>query len=116
MEQISKQIMRIALLLMLFQFFAPSFFPLIVREVSSSKGTNYHVQHNSIVAPLLLKEKEEKEHEENVFTPSQTPLLDFTDHSTNLTATHTGKSNYLHSELLYDLHPALFTCYCTFLI
>jgi len=108
--------MRLALLTMLCQFFAPVFFPLGVQEVNNPRESHYHVQHTSIVAPLLLKEKDEKENEEQLHSPGQTALLDFTDHSSNLTATHTGKSNYLHSELRYQLSPALFTRHRALLI
>jgi hypothetical protein len=115
-RRISRHIMRVALLLMLFQFFAPSFFPFVVQGIPNIKETNYHVQHNSIVAPLLLKEKDEKEKEETTAVSSLTPILDFTDHSLNLTATHARNQNYFHTDQGYDLHPALFKRHCTFLI
>ena len=116
MVRISKYIMRMALLLMLFQFFAPAFFPLVVQPGSNNKTTSIHVQHSSIVAPLLLKEKDEKEHDGFATISNLAPLLDLTAHSINLTASHTGKPNYFHQDFLYDPAPALFTRFCTFLI
>ena len=116
MARISKQIMRVALLLMLFQFFAPSFLPLIVQEISHKQEPTLHVQHSSIVAPLLLKEKDEKNHEEHLTVTNVAAILDLTVHSLNLTATHKGNQKYLHQDLRYNLLPALFTRLHTFLI
>jgi len=116
MVKTSKQIMRVALLLMLFQFFAPTFLPIVAQEVANGRETTIHVQHNSIPTPILLKEKDEKELEENSFTSSHIPLLDLTIHSLNLEASHSGKVNYFHSEILYNSHPQLFTFHCTFVI
>ena len=116
MVRISKQIMRVALLLMLFQFFAPSFFPSIVQQTSLKQDTNLHVQHSSVVAPLLLKEKDEKSHEEHLAVSNLAAILDFTVHSLNLTASHKEKPNYFHQDLRYDLQPAIFNRLCTFLI
>lgn len=116
MVKMSTLMMRIAFLLMLFQFFAPSFFPISAQDAANTRETNYHTQHNSIVTPLLLKEKDEKEHEENSYTRNQALILDFTIHSLNLKATHSCGSNYVPSDVFYDSHPALFTSNCTFLI
>ena len=116
MVRISKQIMRMALLLMLFQIFAPSFFPLIVQQTSHKNEVNVHVQHSSIVAPLLLKEKDEKSHEEHLNVSNLAAILDLTVHSINLTATHTRKQNYFHQDLRYNLQPSLFARLCSFLI
>jgi hypothetical protein len=108
--------MIVALTLVLFQFLAPAFFPLVVQEIPQSDTKYYHIQHSSIVAPLLLKEKDERELEEVVSIPSLSALLDLTIHSFNLTATHTGKNTYITDEQHYNPQPALFTRYCTFLI
>ena len=116
MVRISKYIMRIALLLMLFQFFAPAFFPLVVQAASNNKTTTIHVRHSSVVAPLLLKEKDEKERDDFATVSNLAPLLDLTAHSINLSASHKGGPNYIHQDLRYDLTPALFTRFCTFLI
>jgi hypothetical protein len=116
MVRISKQIMKVALLLMLFQFFAPAFLPLVVQQVPHSKTTSIDVQHSSIVAPLLLKEKDEREHDGFASISNLAPLLDLTAHSINLSASHQEKPNYFHHDLWYDLAPALFTRLCTFLI
>jgi hypothetical protein len=116
MVRISKQIMRVVLLLMLFQFFAPAFFPLVVQQTSHKQEASFHVQHSSVVAPLLLKEKDEKSHEEHVTVSNLAAILDLTAHSLNLTATHKEKPNYFHQDLRYNPQPALFSRLCTFLI
>ena len=116
MVRTSKYIMRTALTLLLFQFFAPAFLPLVVQQVSHAKPTSIHVPHSSIVAPLLLKEKDEKEHDDFTSISALAPLLDLTAHSLNLKASHKGKPNYLRQDLWYDLAPALFSRLCTFLI
>lgn len=116
MFKTSTFIMRMVLLLMLFQFFAPCFFSLVAQNAPNTRDTYYHIQHTFIVAPLLLKEKDEKELDKTSFTSNQTPLLDLTIHGSNLKATHSCNSNYVSSDVFYDSHPALFTSYCTFLI
>jgi hypothetical protein len=108
--------MRVALLLMLFQFFAPSFFPVVIQEAPHAKASYLQVPHGSIAIPFLLKENDEKEYEENSSVPNLAIIIDFADHSTNLTATHKRKSNYSHKDQWYDPQPALFTRHCTFLI
>ena len=108
--------MKIALVLMLFQFLAPAFLPIVLQGTSNRDKLVYHVQHSSIVAPLLLKEKDEKEHEEFFSISGLAPLLDLTVHSSNLTASHKGKYTYFSNEHRYDSGPTLFTINCSFLI
>ena len=69
-----------------------------------------------MAAPLLLKEKDEKELDANTVMANEPPLLDFTIHSLNLKASHSGKRYYFHSEILYYVYPEILTAYCTFLI
>ena len=116
MVRISRYIMKIVLVIMLFQFFAPSFLPSVVQQFSPSRTTSIHAPHSSIVAPQLLKEKDEKSEKQFTSVSNLAAILDFTAHSSNLTATHKGKVNYFHHDQLFDLQPALFACLCTFLI
>ena len=116
MKRVSKEIMKIALVLMLFQFLAPAFLPIVLQGTSNRDKLVYHAQHSSIVAPLLLKEKDEKEHEEFFSISGLAPLLDLTAHSSNLTASHKGKCTYFSNEHRYDSGPSLFTINCSFLI
>jgi|SRR5688500_4890122 hypothetical protein len=116
MRRVSQRIMMVALVLVLFQFLAPAFLPMVVQEIPQADTKYFHVQHSSIVAPLLLKEKDERELEEVVSIPALSALLDLTVHGFNLTASHTGKNTYFSDEQHYSPQPALFTRYCTFLI
>jgi hypothetical protein len=112
---ISKQIVRIALLVMLFQFVCPAFLPIVTQQDTVSKDMTIRVQHTSIVVPLLLKEKDEKENAESASESDVAPLLDLSSHSFNLTAAHDNK----HAEVYEEhgiAHPPLFRMFCTFLI
>jgi len=115
MFSISRQIVRLALVLMLFQFLAPAFMPIVVQEIPSERSTSFHQQHTSIVAPMLLKEKDEKEHEELFSVSNSTPLLDLTSHSFNLAASHQSIDSINQDEHNFS-QPPLFARYCTFLI
>jgi hypothetical protein len=116
MFRTSKQIMRIAILLMLFQFISPAFIPSTALEVSNERITTVHVQHSSIVAPMFLKENEEKENSEFLSVSESAPLLlDLTIHGLNLTASHRNKySTFPHLASSPEL--PLFTLFCSFLI
>lgn len=115
MTGISKQIVRIALLVMLFQFVCPAFLPIVTQRDAVSKETTVSVQHTSIVIPMLLKEKDEKENAEFSSDSDAAPLLDLSSHSLNLTAAHDNK----HAEVYEEhgvTHPPLFRMFCTLLI
>ena len=61
MIAVTRQIVRLALFVMLFQFICPAFLPIVTQRDAVSKETSVSQQHTSIVIPLLLKEKDEKE-------------------------------------------------------
>ena len=115
MFRISRQIVRLGLVLMVFQFLAPAFMPIVVQEMPSDKVTAYYQHHNSVVAPMLLKEKDEKEHEEIFSVTRSTPLLDLTSHSSNLAASHANKHQIVRDNYGLPQEP-LFTLFCSFLI
>ena len=108
--------MRMALLLMLFHFFAPLSFTDVTPGVTDPKETVYQVQLNSIATPVLLKEKDEKKFDARTSDNAQVPLLDLSLHELNLQARHSTKSFYFHAEVLYSGHPQLITFLRTFLI
>lgn len=112
----SRQVMRTALLLMLFHFFAPLSLTNVTPDVTLSKETIYQVQHNSIATPVLLKEKDEKKFDTNTTYNAQIPLLDLAIHELNLRARHSTKIFYFHAEVLYSGHPQVFTFLHSFLI
>jgi len=113
MLRISRQIVRAALVLLLFQFMAPAFLPMVVAEIPADRATAVHPQHNSIVVPLLLKEKEEEEHDDVFTSEGMPPLLDLSVHSINLIALH-------HKLTILSIpkhqRPPLFTLFCKLLI
>lgn len=105
-----------ALLLMLFQFLSPAFLPLSLQQApTSQKTTSYSVQHNLIVIPTFLKEKDEKETGEFSPVSESTPILDLSSHSLHLLATHEGKFSALPEQHSFPPSP-LITLYCSFLI
>lgn len=115
MLKLSRHIVRMAIVVMLFQFVCPAFISIVVQQIPSSRETCFSVQHTSIVAPMLLKEKDEQESSEFVVETNCAPLLDLLSHSSNLTATHQDK--YSESREEHPLaQPPLFTMFCSFLI
>jgi len=116
MLRTSKQLVRIALFVMLFQFVCPAFISIVVQQIPTTKETAFSTQHTSIVAPMLLKEKDEKESaEEFLSVCNSTTLLDFTSHGSNLTAAHDNKHADI-SERDTLILPPLFTMHCALLI
>lgn len=89
--------------------------PIVAQERPSENVTAYNEHHSSIVAPMFLKEKDEKEHEEFFSVSESAPLLDLTSHSFNLAASHGNKDSDIQSKHRF-LQPPLNTLFCTFLI
>jgi hypothetical protein len=116
MTMTSRQLMRIALLLILFPFFAPFSLTQVIPDSAHSKETVYQIQHNALETPVLLKEKDEKKFDVNTTADAQITLLDLTLHGINLRSTHATKIVYEHAEILYFVHPHLFTFLRSFLI
>ena len=112
------QIMRIVLFLLLFQFLFPAFIPVGAQgfDADIQKSLSLHVEHNSIPVPLILKEKEENEFEENITSLVLTQLIDFTDHSQALTEFHELKGNSMPFKERYNHQLPLFTLFCTYII
>jgi hypothetical protein len=103
-----------AIALMLFQFLSPAFIPLVVQEISADRATAFHAQHSSIVAPMFLKEKDEKEDSEFSTITESAPILDFSSHSFNLTVSHSNK--YSTTGEVAFTQPPRFALFCTLLI
>jgi hypothetical protein len=112
--------MRFVLVLMMFQFIAPAFIIAIGQTDGSKEGiSSYHMENNSIVFPLFLKEKEETEEESIRFDDAHfvlVPLIDFTSQSFVLTELHETKFTPLLHRERYDVSPPLFTLHSTYLI
>ena len=111
----SKHMVRMALIMMLFQFLSPAFIPLIVQEIPTERATAYHAQHSSIIAPTFLKEKDEKE-DSDLSTPGEpAAILDFTTHSFNLAVSHSDKYSRFSEERAI-VQPPRFALFCSLLI
>jgi hypothetical protein len=115
----SKHIMRIIFFLLIFQFISPAFLSVAqgYNEKQEPKPSCINTEHTSIVLPILLREKEENEHDDdNCFSFSLTPIIDFKDHSLALTELHTAKYEPIHFGIQYDHQPPLFTLNCVYII
>jgi hypothetical protein len=117
MTGIARQLMRIVLLALLFQFLSPAFF-IGDDIVDDHHGTVLHAHHSTIVVPQLLKEKDETEEYESeiIDLVAFFPLIDFSDHSFVLTQLHESKFNPLAFSNHIDRHPPLFTMHRAFII
>jgi|GEM_PF-1862044 hypothetical protein len=110
----SKQIVRIVLLVMLFQFVGPSFLPITTQREAVSKETTIGIQHTSIVVPVLLKDKDETENTETTSHPVLALLIDLSSHVINLSAAHDNKHSIHEKQGI--THPPRFRVFCTLLI
>jgi hypothetical protein len=110
-------IMRVVLVLTLFQFFTPVFFTVSAQDADPNKEIGgYHPTHNSIVIPVLLKEKEETESRVDDADTDFIPLIDFSDHSFVLAEHHASRLTPFVYRYRYDHQPPLFTLHGAFLI
>ena len=121
MAGISRQLMRIVLIALLFQFLSPAFFSVVTQNGSMNEdnhGVVVHTHHSSIVIPQLLKEKDEtEEYKADILDLVDFfPLIDFTDHSFVLTQLHESKLTPFSFGDRIDHQPPLFTLYSVFLI
>ena len=116
----TKHVMRMVLLALLFQFICPVFLTTTVQGSPSSEhqqdADNIHVHHNSIILPLLLKEKDETEVETLDFSVSFVALIDFSRQSSLLSEFHKTKLIPFVYHDHIDHHPPLFTLYSVYLI
>lgn len=111
----SRNMIRMAIVLMLFNFLSPAFIPLVVQEIPTEKATAFHAQHSSIVAPMFLKEKDEKEDSGFSTITEPAPILDFSSHSFNLTVSHSNKCSNSAEEVAFT-QPPRSALFCTLLI
>ena len=116
----SKQhIMRIVLVALLFQFVSPVFLSVVTKGnnlCEESHGVTIHPQHSSIIAPQLLKEKDETESKLEELTINLVTLIDFTNQSSALTESHNTKIIPLVFSQRFDHQPPLFTLHRVFII
>jgi len=118
MPGLRKNTMRIVLVLLLFQFIAPAFFSVVASDAEpDNETTSYHLEHNAIVIPMVLREKEETEESWNLSVHIDlTPLIDFTDQCFVLTELHKTKFTPFAFRDRYDDKPPLFTLHGALII
>lgn len=113
---ISRQVVRVALLILLFQAVCPVFLPATVRNERTFDHTVISAEHAVMVFPVLLKEKEEIENAESFSDSDASPcLLDLASHGLHLATAHNhqGAGAYQAHEAS---RPKLFRMFCTLLI
>lgn len=110
--------LRLVLIALAIQFSSPVFYSVITTgaPLDGEAKTSIHANHSSIIAPQLIKEKDETESETLHFGVELVTLIDFTDHSFVLTAWHALKIAPLSFRNQVDPHPPLFTLHRVFLI
>jgi hypothetical protein len=118
MNRDTKNMMRILLVLLLFQFVSPSLFSIVtLGSVSEDAKTVVTPAHSSIVTPVFLKEQEEREHEETYTKPYElTSYIDFCNHSLSHTVSQSIIYKEYNQQDKLSCHPPLFKLHSTFLI
>lgn len=113
---ISRQVVRMVLLILLFQAVCPAFLNVSVHSESTSDVTIITAQHAVMVLPVLLKEKEETETVESFSDSDAAPcLLDLASHGLNLATAHNNQDAGVY-QAHEASHPRLFGMFCTLLI
>lgn len=112
--------LRLVLLALLIQLSSPVFFSVITTTgtpLSDHQGkATLHANHTSIIAPQLIKEKDESESESFNFYASLVALIDFTDHSFVLTEWHSYKITPLVFRNRFNHCPPFYTLFRAFLV
>lgn len=111
--------MRIVLLALIFQVVSPVFFSVVTQAASFNKETyeiTAGIHHTSIIAPLLLKEKDESETKIESVDMNFVTLIDFTDHTSALIDLHETKIIPFVFHDRIDHQPPLFTLNSVFII
>ena len=118
MPGIQIKVMRFVLLLLVVQFISPIFLSVITPGASTVENNHpkLHAHHCSIVAPQLLKEKDETETKISEVAVEFVALIDFKDHSSVLEEFHTNKFTPFIFRERIDHRPPLFTLHRVFLI
>lgn len=118
MSGIRINVMRFVLLLLVIQFFSPVFLTVVTPGSATVENNQpkLHAHHSSIVAPQLLKEKDETESKICEMAVDFTTLIDFKDHSFVLKELHTYKFTPSIFRERIDYRPPLFTLNSVFLI
>jgi len=113
----SRNVMRFVLLILVIQFISPIFSSVITPGINTNEEKlSGHAHHSSLVAPQLLKEKEESDTAIEEVTSSFITLIDFSDLPSVLTAAHATKIIPFAYHERIDHHPPLYTLHSVYLI
>ena len=108
-----------SLVSLLFQTVSPIFLTVLTDgqdQIEHFEKTSVHAEKHSLVAPLILKEKEESETKEEGFRLEMVKLIDFSNQEILLAARHSHKITPLLFLDQIDTHPPLFTLNSALLI
>jgi ABC-type methionine transport system ATPase subunit len=117
MHRLSSFFVRVVLLALIIQVICPVFFSVVPQAgevVEHETKTTLHADHRSILAPQLIKEKDETETEERHTTSERVTLIDFSNLKFVLETHHASKisplafPNHIDYRLpLFQLHRVL---------
>ena len=118
MKRISKTIVLLILVSLLFQAVTPIFLSVLTAQESREhfERATLHAEHHSVIAPLLYKEKEESETREDGVCFELIALIDFSNQHIVLRQHHTTKITPLIFHNQIDVRPPLYNLNSAFLI
>lgn len=108
-----------ALVSLLFQTVSPIFLTVLTNgqdQIEHFEKTTLHAEKHCLVAPLILKEKEESETKEEGFRLEMVTLIDFSNQEILLAARHSNKITPLIYLDQINTHPPLFALNSALLI
>jgi hypothetical protein len=111
MKRIRKFLVTAALVSLLFQTVSPIFLTVLTDgqdQAEHFENAILHAEKHSVIAPLILKEKEESETKEDDFRLEMIPLIDFSNQGIQLAAQHSNKITPLVYLDQIDTQPPLF--------
>jgi hypothetical protein len=115
--QVARQVMKTVFVVMLLQSITPAFITILDAQTNKDELV-YTIQHNLLVVPQLLKEKEEDEVEihNSVWGGSPVELLDLSVHASSLNDAHTSPQFFISGLYHPVLSSHLFTLHHSLLI
>jgi hypothetical protein len=116
MERKRTNMFLLVMVVLLLQVFVPVLDTVSGETQTSGRSSLLHNENHSLIAPALLKEKEESENEVENLTVQLVQLIDFSDHSSFLSEYHQEKITPFTFKERINFRPLLFTLHRVFLI
>ena len=120
MKGLSKFFCCLILTSLLLQAISPIFFSVLSSSPETSfkrfEKTSLHPERHSVIAPLILKEKEETESDDNALLLEFIPLIDFSRQKVLLAERHAHKITHLLFDNRVDTRPPLYVLNSTYVI